>query len=129
MTKTFRRSALIASLLAVGYCPLSKAQTMTELTVRPNFKFRTQASVRFDLQLILPEPGVAGITIYGDSDEGPRLLQSRVTKPDGSFVGTLTLPAYLTSVRIQARFRDRLQEIALPIAQRNVTATIDLTLL
>jgi len=128
MTKLIRHSAFIASLLAVGFAETSKAETMDDLIVKSTFKYRTQASVKFDIQLILPEPGVAGIVILGESEEGLRFLQSRIAKPDGSFTGTLILPAYLREVKIQVRCRDRLQEVVLPILQRNVTATIDLML-
>lgn len=129
MTKIIRHSALIASLLALGYAGAPRAETMNDLTVRSTFKYRTQASVRFDIQLLLPEPGVGGIVIYGDSEQGLRFLQSRITRPDGSFIGSLVLPAYLTEVKIQARFRDRLQEVVVPIVQKTVTTTLDLTLL
>jgi hypothetical protein len=129
MTKLLRNSALIASLLAVGYTEAPKAETMDDLIVKSTFKYRTQASVKFDIQLILPEPGVAGIAIYGESEQGLRFLQSRITKPDGSYTGSLILPAYLREVKIQVRCLDRMQELVLPIVQRNVTATVDLTLL
>jgi hypothetical protein len=128
MTKLNRHSALIASLLAVGHAGSLKAETMDHLTVKSTFKYRTQASVKFDIQLILPEPGVAGIVIYGESEQGLRLLQSRITKPDGSFTGSLILPAYLKEVKIQARCRASMQEVVLPIVQRTVVATVDLTL-
>jgi hypothetical protein len=79
--------------------------------------------------LFLPEPGVAGIAIYGESDYGLRFLQSRITRPDGSFVGSILLPSYLTEVKIQARYRDRLQELVLPIVQNRVIGNVDMTLM
>ena len=129
MRSIFRHTAIIASLMAIGHGHSVRAETMNDLTVRSNFKYKTQAAVRFDIKLFLPEPGVAGIVIYGDSEEGLRFLQSRITRPDGSFIGSILLPSYLKEVKIRARYRDRLQELVLPIVQSRVIGNVDMTLM
>jgi hypothetical protein len=129
MTKILRHSAIIASLLVMGHTPMAKSETMSDLTVKSNFKYKTQTLVKFDLQLFLPEPGIAGIVIYGDSEQGLRFLQSRITRPDGSFVGSMLIPSYLKEVKIQARYRDRLEEIVIPIVRKSVIATLDMTVM
>jgi len=126
MRKLIVSTGFWLSLLAAAHSPSSLAETMDDLNVKPGFKYLTQQSVKVDLTLLLPAAGRAGVALYDETDQGRRLLQARVTNVNGSYSGSMLFPSYLKEVTVQARYRDKVIEMVVPIQQRRVSATLDL---
>ncbi|MFO1417777.1 MAG: hypothetical protein U1E83_03835 [Methylotetracoccus sp.] len=127
MNKVIDRMVLTLGLLLMFGGTVASAETMDELTVKPTFRYRMQQMVKVDVNLILPKAGRAGIVLYGDDPDGRQLLQSRVTNAEGQYHGSMLIPAYLTKVLVRARYRGEVADLLVPVQDRTIVATIDLT--
>jgi hypothetical protein len=117
---------ILAMMSVWSYGSATFAESMDDLTIKPNFRYRMQQSVTVDLTLLLPKAVRAGVVFYGESDSGTQLLQSRFTTPSGLYRGTMLLPSYLTEVTVQARYRGNVMNLVVPIENRSIVATLDL---
>lgn len=126
MRKFLQMTMMVALMSVWSYGAATFAESMDELSIKPSFRYRMQQSVTVDLTLLLPKAGRAGIVLYGESDSGTQLLQSRFTTPSGLYRGTMLLPSYLTEVTVQARYRGKVTNLVVPIANRSIVATLDL---
>jgi len=126
MSKLIVSTGFWLTLLAAAYSPNSLSDTIDDLNVKPGFKYLTQQSVKVDITLLLPAAERAGVALYDETDQGRRLLQARVTNTGGLYSGSMLFPSYLKEVTVQARYRDKVVEMVVPIQQRRISATLDL---